>query len=94
MPENTINTTMSTERMDDFFAKRVDNYEEHMLNTVEGYREGYQRIAELVPDNCKDLLDLGCGTGLELTHIFERFSNLHVVGIDYTQAMLDKLREK
>ncbi|MBR1735291.1 MAG: class I SAM-dependent methyltransferase [Alphaproteobacteria bacterium] len=64
-----------------------------MLNHVEGCREGYERIAEFIPENCKNLLDLGCGTGLELKHIFEKFPKLHVTGIDYTQAMLDKLRK-
>lgn len=85
---------ISVERMDDFFSKRVEGYEDHMLNSVEGCRDGYQKIAQLIPENCSDLLDIGCGTGLELTHIFERFPNLHVVGIDYTQAMLDKLLAK
>lgn len=84
---------MAVEKMDDFFTKRIDKYESQMLNYVEGCREGYEKIAEVVPDNCENLLDLGCGTGLELKHIFERFPNLHVVGVDYTQAMLDKLRE-
>lgn len=84
---------MTIEKMDDFFAKRIDDYEDRMLNHVEGCREGYEKIAELIPDDCKNLLDLGCGTGLKLKHIFERFPNLHVVGVDCTQAMLDKLRE-
>ncbi|MCR5225047.1 MAG: methyltransferase domain-containing protein [Alphaproteobacteria bacterium] len=84
---------MTIEKMDDFFAKRVDAYESHMLNRVEGCREGYEKIAELVPSDCKNLLDLGCGTGLELKLIFEKFPNLHVVGVDYTQAMLNKLRK-
>ena len=84
---------MTIEKMDDFFTKRIDNYENQMLNHVEGCREGYEKIAEFVPDGCENLLDLGCGTGLELNHIFEKFPNLHVIGIDYTQVMLDKLQE-
>ena len=82
---------MKIEKMDDFFTKRIDDYEDRMLNHVEGCREGYKKIAEFIPDDCKNLLDLGCGTGLELKHIFEKFPKLHVTGIDYTQAMLDKL---
>ena len=80
---------MLIEKMSDFFTTRIKNYENQMLNHVKGCREGYGKMAELIPDNCKILLDLGCGTGLELKHIFERFSNLHVVGIDCTQVMLD-----
>ena len=84
---------MAIEKMDDFFTKRIDKYVSQMLNYVEGCREGYEKIAELIPDSCENLLDLGCGTGLELKHVFKKFPNLHVVGVDYTQAMLDKLQE-
>ncbi|MCL2151104.1 MAG: class I SAM-dependent methyltransferase [Coriobacteriia bacterium] len=42
----------------------------------------------------QSLLDLGCGTGLELEPIFARFPDLQVTGIDLSQAMLNKLREK
>lgn len=65
-----------------------------MLNGVEGCREGYEKIAEIIPSNCENLLDLGCGTGLELEYIFKMFPDIHVVGVDCTQAMLDKLNEK
>lgn len=82
------------EKMDDFFTERVESYDEHMLETMEGCREGYLKMAELLPENCLSLLDLGCGTGLELDAIFRRFPALVVTGIDLTAAMLEKLREK
>ncbi len=84
---------MDLERMDDFFTKRVNEYESQMLFNVEGCRDGYIEIAKLVPKNCKFLLDLGCGTGLELKEIFKRFPNLNVTGVDLTKAMLKKLKE-
>ena len=40
------------------------------------------------------LLDLGCGTGLELEEIFRIHPDIKVIGIDLTQPMLDKLSEK
>ena len=80
------------EKMSDFFARRIDEYENHMLKYVEGCKEGYIKLAELIPSSCKKLLDLGCGTGLELYEIFKKVSDLEVTGIDLTQAMLDKLR--
>ena len=82
------------EKMDDFFAARVDIYDEHMLNDVQGCRDGYIKMAELIPEGTRTLLDLGCGTGLELDEIFKRFPDLSVVGIDMTQAMLGRLSEK
>ena len=82
------------EKMDDFFTARAELYDEHMLNDVQGCREGYKKMAELVPEGTRTLLDLGCGTGLELDEIFKRFPDLSVVGIDLTKAMLDKLHEK
>lgn len=40
------------------------------------------------------MLDLDCGTGLELDEIFKLFPNLKVTGIDLIKGMLDKLKEK
>lgn len=40
------------------------------------------------------LLDLGCGTGLELDEIFKYLPQADVTGIDMTQEMLDKLKQK
>lgn len=82
------------EPMAEFFAARVEMYDEHMLCDVEGCREGYIKMASLLPENTESLLDLGCGTGLELDEIFRRFPSLSVTGIDLAQPMLDKLREK
>ena len=82
------------EKMSDFFAARADMYDEHMLNEVEGCREAYCRLAELLPEKTERLLDLGCGTGLELEWIFRRFPDIEVTGIDLTKEMLDRLCQK
>lgn len=80
--------------MDDFFAARADGYDDHMLNEVGGCREAYEKMAELIPDGTENLLDLGCGTGLELAGIFKSFPNVSVTGIDLSKAMLEKLSAK
>lgn len=84
----------SLEEMSRFFAARTEGYDRHMLDEVEGCAEGYRLMASLLPADLSSLLDLGCGTGLELDEIFRRFPELRVTGIDLTQAMLDRLREK
>ena len=78
------------EDMNGFFAARVDTYEAHMSV----WDKAYGRVAELTPGDCGPLLDLGCGTGLELDRIFARWPELAVTGVDLCAAMLEKLRAK
>lgn len=85
---------MEIERMNDFFTARADGYDEHMIKNVEGCKEGYIKMAELLPKEVNEILDLGCGTGLELDEIFKTKPFINVTGIDLTQAMLDKLKQK
>lgn len=80
--------------MRDFFTARTEMYDEHMLTEVGGCKEGYEKMATLVPSDCQNLLDLGCGTGLELDEIFRLCPHIKVTGIDLTQAMLDELYRK
>ena len=82
------------EPMADFFAARVDSYDEHMINNVEGCKEGYAKMAELIPSKTEFLLDLGCGTGLELDYILSRLPNISVTGIDLSETMMSKLKDK
>lgn len=82
------------EKMDDFFTARLEGYDHQMLVNVEGCAEGYAAVARLLPAGTKTLLDLGCGTGLELDEIFKRMPDAAVTGIDMTPAMLEALRRK
>lgn len=78
------------EAMEGFFDARIDTYEEHMAH----WSRHYKWMARLLPENAKALLDLGCGTGLELDCIYSRFPCLKVTGVDLSERMLEKLREK
>lgn len=78
------------EEMADFFRARVGKYEEHMRL----WQNAYKRLAELIPAEAETMLDLGCGTGLELDAIFARRKDLAVTGIDLCSEMLEKLRQK
>lgn len=83
------------ERMADFFDARVEGYEQHMLEHVGSAHIYYKETARCLP-LAKDmkLLDLGCGTGLELDEIFPLMPELKVTGVDMSSKMLEKLREK
>lgn len=78
------------EEMDQFFSDRLSGYEEHMSV----WKAAYQRFAKLLPAECKKLLDLGCGTGLELDEIWKENPDISVVGVDLCRSMLEKLMEK
>lgn len=81
--------------MSGFFAKRLESYDAHMLENIAGAAEFYPFTASQLPQEpgCR-LLDLGCGTGLELEAVFRRNPAARVTGIDLSAAMLDRLREK
>jgi len=79
------------EEMRAFFTARADIYEEHMLKH---WAAAYGLAAALVPAMTKTLLDLGCGTGLELDYIFRRLPDISVTGIDITPEMLSRLKRK
>ncbi len=82
------------EDMGNFFARRLSGYENQMLVNVEGCKDGYKVLAENIPDNTENLLDLGCGTGLELDEIFKLKPNISVTGIDLSAEMLGELKRK
>lgn len=85
---------MELEKMENFFENRLDEYEEHMLEHVEGCKEGYLRMGKLIPENTRSLLDLGCGTGLELEEILHKNPFIEVTGIDLSAGMLSRLKTK
>ena len=80
----------SLEEMGAFFSARIDGYEDHMGI----WKNAYRRFAEFVPQDCGEILDLGCGTGLELDEIWKKYPLARVTGVDLCRDMLDKLLEK
>lgn len=78
------------EDMDSFFTQRIDGYEEHMSV----WKKAYGRFADLLPKWCTNIVDLGCGTGLELDEIWKRNPDISVTGVDLSRRMLDELARK
>ncbi|MBR3906096.1 MAG: class I SAM-dependent methyltransferase [Clostridia bacterium] len=83
------------ERMDAFFEKRLDGYDEHMRTNVDDEGQFYAFTAAQLP-KCAgaNVLDLGCGTGLELEEYFPLNPTAQITGIDLCRPMLDALEKK
>ena len=83
------------EKMGDFFEARLSGYEEHQLTGIESAREFYPFTADCLPQSgAPAVLDLGCGTGLELGYYYEKVPGAKITGIDLSQGMLEALRAK
>lgn len=82
------------EEMGKFFNHRADGYEAHMTGNGRDY-EAYKHAVMPLPqtDEPVKVLDLGCGTGLELRYLFERMPNAQVTCIDLSENMLKILSE-
>jgi SAM-dependent methyltransferase len=94
--------TMSYAYDNDEFSRYYDTFvAEHIpsdvffLKTVKNvYAEIIQRT--FIDNQCTIALELGCGTGENLIYLKNFFKNRNIkfIGIDHSQAMLDRAREK
>lgn len=86
---------MMLEKMNVFFDKRADLYDNHMIVDMQ-LAEFYEEIANYFPIDTGNLklLDLGCGTGLELDRLFEKMPRLSVTGVDLSREMMNVLAAK
>ena len=93
-PEWDFGILPDAEEMGNFFNRRADGYEAHM-NEIGHDSKVYQRAmaALLQTDRQLKILDLGCGTGLELQYLFERIPNVRVCCMDLSDEMLAILRD-
>lgn len=83
------------EEMGAFFDRRTTDYNQHMRDGLYTYESDFASLFEPIPrtNDRITILDLGCGTGIELEYIFKKAPNAHIVGIDVSGNMLGKLRE-
>ena len=54
-----------------------------------------EKILNVIENNqINNMLEIGCGTGLELASIYRKFPNVQITGIDLSKEMMSKLKEK
>lgn len=83
------------EKMDAFFNTRASGYEAHMKESDTYYEDKIQFAEQFdVTDECVKILDLGCGTGLEIEYILQRAPNAKFLCIDLAENMLELLQLK
>jgi tRNA (cmo5U34)-methyltransferase len=84
------------ETMGDFFDKISGEYDTHMEANVEAFEEFYLKVAAAISETQEaiSILDIGCGTGLELAAVFKKAPNALITGIDLSVEMLNILNDK
>ena len=96
---------MSTEEMElpeemgAFFDLRAAGYDDYLRDEVftsTTFCEFYKAVSAPIEstDTPLNILDLGCGTGLELEALLERAPNALITGVDLSQNMLELLRAR
>lgn len=89
------NIGYKAEEMASFFDKRAESYEEHMKQSII-FDRFYGLVAEGIAATNADIriLDIGCGTGLELEYIFAKAPNARVTCMDLSGEMLKLLMKR
>jgi tRNA (cmo5U34)-methyltransferase len=83
------------EDMRSFFNRRVRDYDLKMRDDDDYYETVFLSLVKDIPDTNDKIaiLDLGCGTGVELKYIFQKSPNAYIVCMDLAEEMLQKLSE-
>ena len=90
--------TEKPETMAAFFDTRAAGYDDHMRDifTDATLAQFYGALSSPIEetDQPLNILDLGCGTGLEFEALLQRAPNALITGVDLSVNMLELLRER
>lgn len=94
-----IETMEKTETMAAFFDARAAGYDDHMRGNVFSdttFAQFYAALSAPIEPTDKPLaiLDLGCGTGLEIEALLRRAPNALITGVDLSEEMLARLQNR
>jgi tRNA (cmo5U34)-methyltransferase len=79
-----------------FFDDKASTYDDHQKETIHDFLYRHTVVAGAIEETSRDLriLDLGCGTGIELEMILARATNARITCIDISGGMLKELKRK
>jgi tRNA (cmo5U34)-methyltransferase len=77
--------------IDKYFDAAASGYEDQMRRELPDFDGFYAQVAACFKpsDSRLKILDLGCGTGLELESVWSRLPNAQIVGVDMSLSMLE-----
>ena len=82
----------------EFGEKTAEVFDDMLERSIPLYRELQRMIGEIASEFASDgtnIYDLGCSTGITLQTLINAIDkDVKFVGVDYSQAMLDKCRER
>jgi ubiquinone/menaquinone biosynthesis C-methylase UbiE len=83
------------ELMDQYFDSRVDVYDEiHQQTGISWGKQIRDIVSKYISSKKCKILDLGCGTGLELEEILKKSPESEIICVDLSSEMLKKLEIK
>lgn len=82
--------SMKIEEMASFFDVRADGYDQHMRDNIQGFESYYEYLAKPLEGRREpiQILDLGCGTGLEFKYLLDAAPQASIVGMDLSAGMM------
>lgn len=84
------------ETMSEFFDNRASSYEAHMKGFMQYLDDFYNAVAANIPNSDKNInvLDLGCGTGMQTINLLEKCPNTKILALDVSSEMLSIFNKK
>lgn len=76
------------------FQKTAATYDRDRTRLIPGHEQFYSWALDLIPARAKQILELGCGSGMFSAMLRQRFPAAELNLIDFSEAMLSLARER
>lgn len=80
----------NAEKNREFFNYKIDEYDK----SHETFMTTKNEITKNLPSTVNNILDLGCGTGLELIELFKKYPSINVTAVDISENMIERLKQR